>query len=515
MGLNLGIDFEAIKNDSELRDILALCSVSTKMTAKTLFPDRFFSKFAKNIHDPIFEMIDSDAPRVAIAAPRGFGKTSIVGLAYAGKNILFRQKKFIVYVSMSFDAACSQTENLKTELSTNIGIRSLFGRIKTKNAAGMDESFSKKSWVAIDTLVYPRGSGQQVRGMLYKNSRPDLIIVDDLEDPETIENEDIRRKRKEWFFADLMKAVSRLEKGWKIVYIDTLKHEDSLLQTLLDSSDWESIRLEAFDDNYEPTAPEFMSREEILSEKEAHEEKGILDVLFREYRNLPISTEDASFKKEYFQYYNEAELDKSKIETVIMVDPAKTAKLQSADSAIVAAGLDYSTSSIYVRDIVSGKMYPDELYDEMFSMKLRMNAHTIGIEVTGLEEFIKQPIKNEIVKRGPMFAFEPIWLKARGGPADSGNQKGKLKRIAALVPFYRQGYIYHNKTCCDVLESQLLMFPRSKRMDVMDAFAYVIEMMELGERYFNPPIESSADVEAEYRELEKEYEAPLDGWRII
>ena len=80
-------DFEKVKNDSELQDILALCSVSTRMTAKTLFPDRFFANFTKNIHDPIFELIDSDAPRVVIAAPRGFGKTSIVGLALAGKSI--------------------------------------------------------------------------------------------------------------------------------------------------------------------------------------------------------------------------------------------------------------------------------------------------------------------------------------------------------------------------------------------------------------------------------------------
>ena len=509
-------DFEKVKNDSELQDILALCSVSTKMTAKTLFPDRFFANFAENIHEPIFELIDSDAPRVVIAAPRGFGKTSIVGLALAGKSILFRQRRFIPFVSVGFDAAVEQTENLKMELATNPAITSLFGRIKAKNAAGFDESFSKKAWIALNTMVYPRGSGQRVRGMLYRNSRPDLIIIDDLEDPETIENEDIRRKRKEWFFGDLMKAVSRLEKGWKVVYIDTLKHEDSLLQLLLESKDWEGIRLEAFDDNYDPTAPEFMDKEEIMKERDSHKEKGILDVFFREYRNLPIATEDASFKAEHFQYYDEPELDKTTIETILLVDPAKTAKMQSSDSALVVVGLDYETCRIYVRDIVAGKMYPDELYDHMFLLKARYNIHTIGIEVTGLEEFIKQPIKNEIVKRGPMFAFEPIWLKARGGPADSGNQKGKAKRIAALVPFYRQGYIFHNKHCCDILESQLLMFPRSKRWDVMDAFAYVIEMMELGERYFNPPTEDPKDIEAEYKELEDEYDDALDGaWRMV
>lgn len=506
------LDFEKIKSDEELKDTLALCSQSTKMTSKTIFPERFTAPFSENIHDPILEMIDSGAPKIAIAAPRGFGKTSITGLGKAGKDILFRQSKFILYVSKSFDSAIIQTENLKMELASNHSIKTLFGNVKTKNAFGIDESFSKKAWVAFDTLVYPRGSGQQVRGLLYKNARPDLIIVDDLEDPETIHNDEIRSKRKEWFYADLIKCVSRLDKNWQIIYIDTLKHEDSLLQELLDSSDWESVRLEAFDDDYNPTAPEFMDKVEIMAEKKNHEEKGQLDVLFREYRNLPISTADASFRQEFFKTYSDPELDKKAVETVIIVDPAKTVKMQSADSAIIAAGINYETCSIYFRDCVAGKFYPDELYDEMFDMKVRLNVHSIGIEVTGLEEFIKQPIKNEIVKRGPQFAFEPVWLKARGGPAESG--KGKVKRISALVPFYRQGYIFHNPTCSTLLESQLLMFPRSKRWDVMDAFAYVIEMLELGERYFNPPVESNEDIEDEYSELDSEYEERFEYRRL-
>jgi hypothetical protein len=145
----------------------------------------------------------------------------------------------------------------------------------------------------------------------------------------------------------------------------------------------------------------------------------------------------------------------------------------------------------------------------MFAMRKRLNAHVVGIEVTGLEEFIKQPIKNEILKRGPHASFEPVWLKARGGPADGS--KGKIKRIGALVPFYRQGYVFHNQSCCAGLEAQLLMFPRSKLLDIMDAFAYVVEMMELGERYFNPPDEKPDDVESEFEGLD--YEEPLKEWR--
>ena len=62
------------------------------------------------------------------------------------------------------------------------------------------------------------------------------------------------------------------------------------------------------------------------------------------------------------------------------------------------------------------------------------------------------------------------------------------------------------------LESQLLMFPRSALWDIMDAEAYIIEMLELGERYFSPK-ENVDDIEAEYDELN--YEKPIEDWRFI
>uniref|UniRef100_A0A6M3JBC9 Putative terminase n=1 Tax=viral metagenome TaxID=1070528 RepID=A0A6M3JBC9_9ZZZZ len=500
--------------DPALQEILANCYRSTQVCAKTLFPDSFYSPFS-DLHKQIFQLIDSGQRKIAIAAPRGLGKTTIAR-TLGMKGVLFRDVNFISYVSNSATAAEMQTENMKRELKSNTEIRKIFGDIQVSdNDDGFEDSFAIKSWVAFgNTLVMPRGAGQQVRGLIWKNHRPQLIIVDDLEDKNELMNEDNRKKLKEWFLSDLMKSVNRYLDDWRVIYIDTLKHEDSILQMLLESKDWASIRLSLCDSHYNSLVPEYISTEELLKEVDSHREKGALDVFYMEYMNVPVSAEDASFKQENFRYYNETDEEfvkkiKPKLESIVIVDPAKTVKIQSAETAIVGVGLDYETPAIYFRDCVSKKMFPDEIYDEMFAMKTRLNAHTVGIEVTGLEEFIKQPIKNEIQKRGPKASFQPVWLKARGGPADGS--KGKIKRIGALVPFYRQGYVFHNHSCCAGLEAQLLMFPRSKLLDIMDAFAYVIEMMELGERYFNPPDEDQNDVEAEFAELE--YEEPITNWR--
>jgi len=494
-----------------LEEILNLCYPHLGIFGKSFLPEAFSTPYS-SLHDDILKLLDGDDQLIAIAAPRGLGKTTFAK-ALVEKSICFRDYEFIPYVSNSETVASMQTENIKRELLTNREIRRVFGDISISiDDPELDESFSKKAWVAFgSTLVMPRGANQQIRGLLYKNYRPQLIIVDDLEKKEELENPENRRKLKEWFFSDLMKSVDRYSNKWRIIYIDTLKHYDSLLQTLLESSDWKSLRLDLCDDDYNSKVPDLISTEELRREVEAHREKGMLGVFFMEYRNMPIAREEASFREEYFKYFEPSAIDRKDLEFVVIVDPAKSASMKSADSAVVGIGVDYAKNGIYIWDVVSGKFHPDELYDEMFAMRRRLNAHVIGIEVTGLEEFIKQPITNEMQRRGPADTFEPVWLKARGGSPDG--ERGKIKRIGSLVPYYRQGYVYHNKSCCTKLEGQLLDFPRSKLLDIADATAYIVEMLELGQRYFTTPDENPGDAEKEYASLE--YEAPLEDWRLV
>lgn len=494
--------------DSAIADILAECYVDDMKFAKTFFPESFNGPFT-DLHTQIFELIQSDAPYVCIAAPRGIGKTTI-SRTKAAKNILYRDSFFIPYVSKSHDSALLQTENLKRDLTSNNEINKIFGPVKTKlPGEEFQESFSKKSWVGYETLVMPRGAQQQIRGLVYNNHRPDLFIIDDLEDDEQIDSTDYRSQIKVWFHSVLLKAISRYHHNWRIIYIDTLKHEDSLLQELLDSKRWESIRLELCDDDCNSYVPEIMSTEELKEEYDYHEQNGMLDVFYREYRNLPVAGKDAVFQKEYFRYYDPLDIAGNRaIEFMVIVDPAKTVKLHSADSAIVGIGVDTTKNAIYVHDIDAGKFYPDDLYDRAFSMCARLGAHVLAVEETSLNEFIKQPIKNELVKRRA--PVELIWLKARAGEKD---EKGKDKRIASLAPYYRSRSVFHNPAVCGILETQLLSFPRAKRKDVMDATAYVVELLDMGDRYFEPPeIEPDEEEEDLYEGLE--YDEPLAGWRV-
>ena len=477
-------------------DLMPQCINDIKVACGALFPDTFYAEFS-TLHDQIFNLINSGAKKIAIAAPRGIGKTSIAR-AVAQRAILFHMQHFIVYLSNSATSAEMQTENMKRDLMSNSIIRNLFGSIKEAigKPKGIDETFSKSAWTAFgDIFVLPRGAGQQVRGLNWANHRPGLVIIDDLEDKDEIRSEENRKKLKSWFWADLMKTEDRYGDGCIFIYIDTIKHEDSLLVDLLESKEWASVQLSICDDDYNTLDENYMTTEEIKAEVAEHRRLGTLDEFYMERMNMPISLEDRVFKPEYFNYFKDhhkhievitpakdkKEEDKlEKIETfkllhVTIVDPAKTVKVQSADTAIVTLAVDRMTRRIFTRDLFSDKLYPDEIYNEMFRQVQYYNSFILGYEVTGLNEFIKQPVENECRVRG----IHPhlVELKAKGK---------KDARVATLAPLYRLGYMWHNEANCAKLEGQLLGFPRSKLWDLMDAMAYITYIMDKMAILFDP-----------------------------
>jgi hypothetical protein len=484
----------------DLKELLAHCYRSTKVCAKVLFPERFHREFSP-LHDAIFEVLDDDSIQLAaIEAPRGWGKTSCVNLAFPAKKILFNDSRFIVPISCTATQAIMQGENLKRELMSNPMVKELFGPMKS-------DTFSKDMWVTANGVaVMPRGSGQQVRGILHGNDRPGLIIVDDLEDSESVRSEEQRAKMKEWFFADVLNSVDRAGK-YRVIFIGTLLHEDSLLANLLEDPNWHHVRIALCDENFKSNWPEFMIDAEVLKLAESFRKQGLIDTFYREYMGLMTAGENKDFTSAMFRGYNEDDEDflvgRKDLENVVIMDPAKTTGKSSADTAIVGLGFDYKTPRVYVRDIVYGKLHPHNMYDELFGMADRLGARVIGVEVTSLNEFITYPLKTEMIRRG--LHFEIVELKARSE---------KEERIRAMRPFYRLGFVYHNNRISAPLEAQLLSFPHSRRLDIMDAEAYFVELLEKGERYFLPSDdrEDPAEVEKEYEALENE--PAFESWRI-
>lgn len=514
----LGCDYENLPED--MKNIVHECYHDLAKFCKFFLGGQFEVDFEQP-HLDIINAIESGNRKVVVNASRGIGKTTILR-AYIARALLYRTVRFVVYVSKSETHAIEQTENIKEAISSSERIRLFFGDIRSDyvdDSSARRNRFSSKSWVANGfSLVLPRGAKQQVRGLNWvkseKSFRPDLWIYDDLEDDEEVDNETLRKKLREWFYGSAMKAVPQHHKNWNVIYIDTLKHEDALLKRILDADDWYSVRTsyvkEEGEDSkgnpiYIATAPGFKSQEDIDEDVRVHRKNKDMDIFAREVLGRPTAKEDQSFRRSMFKYYSEKDIEYMSFfssglpVTAVILDPAKTVKSHNAQSGIVVWTIDTWGRRLFLREARGVYYYPDQIYEDLFRTCARYNAEVLAYEETGLSEFITQPLQDhfnamlmeyddytgpEVVKVNPKRMME----------SDEGQKvlRGKASRVTwGLMPYYRQGIVWHNAEGLADYEDQLLAVPRPARWDIIDAAAYITQLMQLGYIYF--PLVSSED----------------------
>ena len=88
------------------------------------------------------------------------------------------------------------------------------------------------------------GSGKKLRGRGHGAFRPDLVILDDIENDEAVRNPEQRDKLDDW----LKKAVLHLGgagQKFDVVYIGTILHYDSVLNRTLNNPLWHGARFKA------------------------------------------------------------------------------------------------------------------------------------------------------------------------------------------------------------------------------------------------------------------------------
>lgn len=468
-----------------------MCSVSTKLSCKFFYPGRFRLPFSPN-HDVVFDALDDDSiQHVVVAAPRGFGKTSIMQLGYPTKRALFGDSRFIVPASATFKQSMMHSENLKRQLESNVRLaQSGFRNLKS-------DVWSRDLW-DINTAdghgcrMMPVSYGQEVRGILFKDQRPDLFIIDDYEDSESVMSEELRPKRIKRFYSDIVGAIDPSNKNFRFIVIGTVLHEDSLLMRLLkdDSGQWKQIRLEACDDEFVSNWPEQRDNDAIWKLYQFYKSQNQTDVFYREYRNICMDPENAPFTRDNFRYYYPDQLKSRFLEYFVLVDPAKTVTSNACDTAIVGVGVDILEGCVYIVDMVCDRLHAHEQIDAGLNMAKRIGARVVGVEVTGSGEYVEWPWRSAILERGMQVEFVP--LKATAGPSQyipkGSTQHGKDARIGnALVPLYNGHKIYHPQghPLVEKLELQLLTYPYSARKDLIDALSYIAGMMHKGDRYFS------------------------------
>lgn len=430
--------------------------------------------------------------RRAVAAPRGHAKSTTLTFKGTMHAVLYEYKHYPIILSDSSDQAEGFLENIRVEFEENGLIREDFGDLQGK--VWRNNVILTASGIKVEAI----GSGKKIRGRKHRNWRPDLLVLDDIENDENVRTPEQRLKLSNWF----NKAVSKAGDDYTdIVYIGTLLHYDSLLAHTLsnpgyksikykavlafsDAEDlwkqWEDIYTDLSNDSHEEDARAFFEahREEMLEgTKVLWEEKLSYYDLMKmrvdegeasfnsEEQNEPINPDDCLFQEEWLDYYNEAEVDFKDRNFIFFgfVDPSLGKTKHSDFSAIITLAKHKATGYMYVYDADIERRHPDRIIADILEKERRLRRDfgkgykKFGCETVQFQWFLKEELVKASAKAGLYLPVEEVPQTA-----------DKVLRIQTMQPDIKNKYIKFSRRHKRLLE-QLLQFPMGAHDDGPDA----------------------------------------------
>jgi len=423
--------------------------------------------------------------KLAVAAPRGSAKSTILMFLKPIHAILFKQKRFIVIVQNTFKKAAMSLDTIKKELLENQMLTEHFPGITiTKDAEG--DSIIRHA-DGFETKVLCKGVDQigSIRGVKFGAYRPDLIIGDDIEDDELVRNPD-RRIQLQADFDDALIPAGDTD-TCQFIFIGTVLHDDSLIAKLVSADHYVDYRKLFYRARFEENGVMVSLWPEVWSVDDLNEmEKKKPSTFAKEYQNDPVSGLSVRFKREDFRYWREGDgryflLDQEgsvitsgelrDCKAAIACDLAWKEKREN-DRTVIMPGFITPGSEILVADYVAKRgMRPDEVGDVLFEMVARLKRMTgtdvpVGFEKAMLENVTQYLLRQRMRK-------ENRWITTQELVWDADKQTSIETRLQSR---YAQHVMFHKRGQGD-LESELERFPSGVHDDLPDALQGLVQLL--------------------------------------
>lgn len=430
--------------------------------------------------------------RRVVAAPRGHAKSTNLTFKGTMHSTLYQYKHYPIIISDSSDQAEGFLDNIRVEFEENAAIREDFGDLA--GSVWRSNVLVTRTNIKIEAI----GSGKKIRGRKHRNWRPDLLILDDVENDENVRTPEQRAKLDSWF----KKAVSKAGDDYTdIVYIGTLLHYDSLLANTLKNpayraikyqavisfspaddlwQRWENIYTDLENDNREREALAFFQehRDAMLEGTQVlwEEKLSYYDLMVMrvsegesafnsEMQNEPINPDDCIFVQEWFDFYNEAEVNfrEQAFQFFGFVDPSLGKTKKSDFSAIITLAKHKASGYMYVVDADIERRHPDRIITDVLEKEKWLRAtygrgyKKLGAEVNQFQWFLKEELAKASARAGLYLPIEEVQQTS-----------DKVLRIQTLQPDIKNRYIKFNHHHKRLLE-QLYHFPMGAHDDGPDA----------------------------------------------
>lgn len=466
---------------------------------QTYFPHYIRSPHRSKLHDYLFVRLpaivaSSKGETDAIAAPRGEAKSTLVSQLFVLWCLVTGRKKYPVIVMDSIDQAYPMLEAIKAELEFNPRLAMDFPEVVGQGRVWQSGTIVTRN----DAKVQVAGSGKKLRGLRHGPWRPDLCVLDDIENDEQVRSPEQRDKLQAWLTKTVLPLGGAGAK-FDVVYIGTILHYDSVLSRTLANPMWTSARFKALlqwpDDmtlwerweeilrnQGEPAADAFYIEHEaamLLGTVVSWAARSLLTLMKirardghatfdSEYQNDPVAGDNSPFAGEGVIKYWVEDAD-PQVVYLGACDPSLGKAGASRDpSALLVGRLHTKTRRLDVVVADIKKRLPDKIISDVIALQKRWRCVLWVVETIQFQEFLR----TELIRRG---AEEGVPIPARAIQPSTD----KLLRIESLQPHMVNGMILLHPSQITLIE-QLRHFPKADHDDGPDALHMLWEASQGG-----------------------------------
>lgn len=404
--------------------------------------------------------------KIAITAFRGSAKSTIVTLAYPIFAMVGKpSKKYTLLVSQTQELSKQILTNIKQELSSNELLMRDFGPFTEVADEWRANSFVIPQYGARISAI---SQSESIRGLRHRQYRPDLIIIDDVEDLESVKTKENRDKLWNWFTGEVMPIG---DVGTKIVVVGNLLHEDSLMMRLK-----EAIELGKMDGVYREY-PLINTKGEITWLGKYPTKKHI------ETKRRQVADDSAWYREYLLKFISD---DNRIVQRTWPQIWTELPDLKRYPPRLVGLGVDMALSESSSADSTAlipfiGIGYGDELkvYILNYIVIKRLNFTDAIAEIKKVCGYL-----DEDFKRMPMVYVEKANIetaatqilrldKILSEPVDT-SRMSKQERLKVSTPYIRVGKVLFPHKGAEQLISQIVNFGIEKHDDLVDAFTLIV-----------------------------------------
>ena len=366
--------------------------------------------------------------------PRGHAKSTHMDI-FVPLWLMFQTKpliRFMVLVGKSEDAGRRLLSDIQAELEFNQRILSDFG---TQKSVGdwTDGEFTTEAGIHFLGC----GRGQSPRGLRNRESRPDYIVIDDLDDDELCRNPSRVREMTDWVTDALFGSLD-VGRG-RFIMVGNLIGKVSVLANIASKKGVFVSTIYAVDKNGEPVWKEKWTREEA----ETYAQFVGYRSWQKEMMHNPI-VEGSIFRNEWIRYKKMLPLRQYDA-IVCYTDPSWKPKTSNDYKAVRMwgkKGSELHLINTFVRQATTGEMVR-WLYDLYESLPEDVSVR-FYMEAIFLQDMILDEFEAEGERRGYQLPISGDYRK----------KPDKLQRITDISPLWERGFVWYNEALKDTPDMQ-------------------------------------------------------------